>query len=579
MVSFRKSLLLMALLVVVTGVAAAQVTTPLTCTANAGVPPLVRAEAIADEVGQVTIECRGGVRAAEGTLLPTINVQIFLNTNLTSRIYASGSTQQGSEALLLIDEPAPAIQRLCPDINTGCPAAASYDGLGNERTYAGADYVVGSTTYRGYNIFRAIHGRQTVQGLENSVTWLGIPFNPPGTAGVRTLRLTNVRANASSLAVFGPLGIPSTISMAISISGTAALPLANPQLTVAFVQPGLLFTADSALTIPQCERATYTYNIRYQERFGTAFRVRGANSDGVSNQNQPGQIYNTESMFTHTDLFGTMSGASYGVASAGTRLQARFTGIPTGLSITLTPQASTLTLSNVSGFSSGNTLSISGQAGTAVWEVIGANPNQIENITIQVSITWSSGTTPGLGTATIRGDYNPLSTVFTASTSAAVPRFVESNNDLGRFSVTPCQTNLLYPFVSNQAGFDTGVVVSNTSLDPFGTVTQEGDCTIHYYGKTAAGATLVDRFTTPSIIKAGEQLVFTLSAGGTNSVPATAGFQGYLIIRCNFQYAHGFAFVSDLGAQRLAMGYLPLVMDGAISTLPRTGVRSEPLNQ
>ena len=89
----------------------------------------------------------------------------------------------------------------------------------------------------------------------------------------------------------------------------------------------------------------------------------------------------------------------------------------------------------------------------------------------------------------------------------------------------------------------------------------------------------MDKFTTPSIIKAGEQLVFTLSAGGTNSVPATQGFQGYLIIRCNFQYAHGFAFVSDLGAQRLAMGYLPLVMDGAISTLPRTGVRSEPLNQ
>jgi hypothetical protein len=29
---------------------------------------------------------------------------------------------------------------------------------------------------------------------------------------------------------------------------------------------------------------------------------------------------------------------------------------------------------------------------------------------------------------------------------------------------------------------------------------------------------------------------------------------------CNFQYAHGFAFISDVGARNLAMGYLALVI-------------------
>ena len=41
---------------------------------------------------------------------------------------------------------------------------------------------------------------------------------------------------------------------------------------------------------------------------------------------------------------------------------------------------------------------------------------------------------------------------------------------------------------------------------------------------------------------------------------AAPGFGGYVIAVCNFQYAHGFAFVSDVGARNLAMGYLALVV-------------------
>ena len=46
-----------------------------------------------------------------------------------------------------------------------------------------------------------------------------------------------------------------------------------------------------------------------------------------------------------------------------------------------------------------------------------------------------------------------------------------------------------------------------------------------------------------------------------NTVQALApNFQGYMIAVCNFQLAHGFAFVSDIGARNLAMGYLALVL-------------------
>src|ERR1039458_2570032 len=37
-------------------------------------------------------------------------------------------------------------------------------------------------------------------------------------------------------------------------------------------------------------------------------------------------------------------------------------------------------------------------------------------------------------------------------------------------------------------------------------------------------------------------------------------FQGYAFAICNFQFAHGFAFISDVGARNLAMGYLALVI-------------------
>ena len=56
-------------------------------------------------------------------------------------------------------------------------------------------------------------------------------------------------------------------------------------------------------------------------------------------------------------------------------------------------------------------------------------------------------------------------------------------------------TNLLFPYVVNATGFDTGIAISNTSADPFSTATQTGTCTLSVY---STGVTPVT-FTTPSI--------------------------------------------------------------------------------
>jgi hypothetical protein len=40
-----------------------------------------------------------------------------------------------------------------------------------------------------------------------------------------------------------------------------------------------------------------------------------------------------------------------------------------------------------------------------------------------------------------------------------------------------------------------------------------------------------------------------------------ANWSGYMIALCNFQYAHGYAAVSDVGVRNIMSSYLALVID------------------
>jgi hypothetical protein len=84
----------------------------------------------------------------------------------------------------------------------------------------------------------------------NTIDWLGIPIDPPGTRSSRIIRITNIRANAAQKGVGGGL-IPSQIIAYVSLTGTASVPIPNPELVVAFVQDGLTFSATNS-TFLQC---------------------------------------------------------------------------------------------------------------------------------------------------------------------------------------------------------------------------------------------------------------------------------------------------------------------------------------
>jgi hypothetical protein len=221
---------------------------------------------------------------------------------------------------------------------------------------------------------------------------------------------------------------------------------------------------------------------------------------------------------------------------------------------------------------------ITAGTGEFVWEVFRQDPGIIDVASFAVGLAFRTANNPGTGTLTVNGSFAPVSTVNTMNASAPIPRFQDLSTAANGPSLNLCRTNLLFPFVSNQAGFDTGVAIANTSSDPFGTAAQSGNCTMNYYGGTTGGGAAPSAQTTTTAIAGGSTAVFSLSSGGTNGVAATPGFQGYIIAVCNFRYAHGFAFVSDVGSQRLAHGYLALVMDAGADSANRTSVVGEHLN-
>jgi hypothetical protein len=224
---------------------------------------------------------------------------------------------------------------------------------------------------------------------------------------------------------------------------------------------------------------------------------------------------------------------------------------------------------------------ITGGTGSFTWEVFNQDPNNIDTVSFSVGFAYRPTNNPGLGQATINGSFAPVVSTNTISSTAPIPRFADQSTATNLFTVNVCQTNLLFPFVTNQAGFDTGIAISNTSSDPFGTTSQSGNCEINYYGASTGGGAAPSKQTTTTPIGGGQVLAFSVLAGGTNGIAATPGFQGYIIAICNFRYAHGFAYISNVGGDRVAEGYLALIMDnsGAPDSTNRTGLTGENLSQ
>ncbi len=250
------------------------------------------------------------------------------------------------------------------------------------------------------------------------------------------------------------------------------------------------------------------------------------------------------------------------MADSATRIRINFSNIPAGVTISLpvtigsgSSTATATTSGDLGAFSAaGSAVSLT-SSGSVTYQVTNQSGSAIDSYSVPVTVTYTytPPSTPQVGSILVSATYAPTSAeVTTLNAFPGIPRFADTSVLTPIFTISACQTDLLFTFLTNQAGFDTGIEIANTSTDPFATAAQNGTCTLNWYGSGPAAGTAT---TTPSIAS-GQAYTNLVSS-------AAAGFQGYMIAQCNFQYGHGFAFISDGYGQPgrgLSQGYLASVI-------------------
>jgi len=156
----------------------------------------------------------------------------------------------------------------------------------------------------------------------------------------------------------------------------------------------------------------------------------------------------------------------------------------------------------------------------------------------------------------------------------AIPRYFEDRVGLATIiEFIPSTTTLMVPYSTTEVGYDTGLAIANTTLDPgssamhfSGALPQDGAITFYFYpnvGDEFSYSTTSANRPSPVLLDAegrlarGKSYILLLS-----SLLAAAGhagdFSGYIIAVCDFSNAHGQYFISDFeaftnGAQMLVL--------------------------
>jgi hypothetical protein len=211
---------------------------------------------------------------------------------------------------------------------------------------------------------------------------------------------------------------------------------------------------------------------------------------------------------------------------------------------------------------------------TATYAVTATNPIPPgqQTFAIPVEMIFAKNSTPATTTAvTVLVAYAPAAAALTGP-ATGVPTFaVSTATPIAASVINPCQTTLLFPYVTNYQGtYETGLAIANTTTDNLGTAgattatPTNGSCVINFYGNQAQPAA----WPTPTV-GAWSTAAGSPSPVYANTLTAMTGltnFTGYAIASCNFLDAHGFAFITDYtlgGADAFAQGYLAVVVPNA----------------
>jgi len=177
---------------------------------------------------------------------------------------------------------------------------------------------------------------------------------------------------------------------------------------------------------------------------------------------------------------------------------------------------------------------------TYTTSLVGTGAAGAQTWVIPTVVTFAANSAAAQGPMTAQAAYAPVGAI--TGPASVIPTFLASTLPAASgSSIIICQTSVLFPFVTNQLGFDTGLVLANTSTDVLGfggtsaAKPNSGTCLLSFFG---AGAP------TPSSGVADPLGVNT--TGGTHAFLLSSvapGFQGYVIATCPMLYIHGYAFI------------------------------------
>jgi hypothetical protein len=511
-------------------------------------PTNMRAEGTTELAGDDNFSCNNNLASTSAT------VTVFASAAVTSQVV--NTTTGATEATLFI----------CGNTTSACTSSTG-------------------TPYSG-----------TVSGSQITFSGITIP------AGNFSGRISNVRMNASAVTIASTL-TTATETVLASANNTSAATLAT---TVGFVfkslaAPALVANPNGANTATITAYTTcagnalsattprlISFGVVVGETFGGAFKA----GNGPSSAGGEGGSYQS----------GT---AGVGTAISGTKIQLVFANlnpamtvyVPTSINSTGTgdlsmvlvssataadpvspvaastatgaPGAASPTFNGAYTETTGASAALTTASGsaTAVYEITSSDPTKIQSLVVPVFVVFAPNSITTASTAvTVLESYAPTAAAAAATT---VPNFAPpTNTPLSATAVSLCSTNLLFPFVTSVTGFDTGIALSNTSGDPFGTTAVGGTCTLNFYG-TGAPTPSTGVAAPGGTTAGGASNAFLLSSVAPN-------FTGYLIAQCTYQYGHGFAYiVYNFGQNNGAtMGYLATVMPNRA-----TGQISESLGQ
>lgn len=483
----RFSRLCIAMIVIFAGSGRAQIKpAPFTCTVSQSTQPIIRKEGITELIGDLTLACTGGTPTAAGQPVPTLNIIVALNTGMTSPIIVPKSAF--TSALLAIDDAAPVNQVLAPvNAGSGLSYPGTLSGTGSGINYAGGgvpNFFVGA------------------QANVNTVTWLGVPVDPSGN-GTRTLRLTNIRANAAGLGTPVPnVSTPVVETVKIFDGATGLLISSFGPQTVALIQKGFSVGATTGFKIDalpynfpfNASNASASTVMKFTEGFASSFKRRT-----LAPQNIPGFVYNTEAGFTNSNF-----GPGFDPLVAGTRLKTTITNIPSLVAWYMptfpASGAWQLELSSAgtpagAGFVK---LPVAGGSATAIYEVVNDDANA-SSFNIPLYFSYNSGGTiatappspvtlyalseyrPGFGFVTLLYPF-----VSTPPPGLAVFSIISTNGQTPQLTGTldsrPCILGPVFNYPGNACAPNDGPAVSITSdtggLNPSFTASAAGGITI-----------------------------------------------------------------------------------------------------